>query len=464
MLKKMLWLTAALLSFAIGAADLPNKPNRIFIPADDRGYGDLCCYGQKVIQTPRLDKMAAESMRFTQHYAGSTVCGPSRSCLLTGLHSGHTYLRGNGKLAIRRDPQDIIIARTLKDAGYHTAMIGKSGLACNDQDGKLPNDKGFDHFFGFTSHTDAHWYYPPYLYKNGAKVKYPKNKLHEGDNYSSDLVMDDALRYVEEQKDGPFFLHLAFQIPHASLRAKEEWKAKYRKILNEKLLPERKKHPHYSYEREPKTTFAAMVSCMDDNVGRLLDKLKELGIDKNTLVLFASDNGAMNEGGHKRASFNSSGVLRGGKRDLYEGGIRTPFIAWWPGVVEAGQVSDHISAFWDFAPTACELAGIKNPQPTDGISYVPTLTGKKQQAHKYLYWEFHEQSGKRAVRQGKWKAVMLKTGKLVNPPVELYDLSKDISEKNNIAGKYPEVVSEMKKLFDEAHTPSKIFKLASEKK
>jgi arylsulfatase A-like enzyme len=364
---KIAWLFCLCFGFMVSAAD---KPNIIYILADDLGYGDLGCYGQKVIQTPRLDKMAAEGLRFTQHYSGSTVCGPSRSVMLTGLHTGHVYMRGNGLLQMRLDPHDEIFPRALKKVGYHTALIGKSGMGCNTDDATLLNAKGFDYFFGFTSHTEAHWYYPTYLWRNAEKVAYPNNTLHAGDNYSSENVTAEALKYIEEQKDGPFFLHLAFQIPHASLRAKEEWKAKYRPILKETLLPP-KKHPHYSYEREPKTTFAAMVSYMDHNVGLVLDKLKELGIDDNTLVMFSSDNGAMQEGGHRINSFNSNGDLRGGKRDLYEGGVRTPTIAWWPGTIHGGRTTDHLSAFWDISATMRELAGAEAQADTDGLSLVP---------------------------------------------------------------------------------------------
>ncbi|MBT8044432.1 MAG: arylsulfatase [Verrucomicrobiae bacterium] len=442
------------------------KPNIIYILADDLGYGDLGCYGQKVIQTPRLDQMAAEGMRFTQHYAGSTVCGPSRACMLTGKHTGHTFLRGNGSLQFRPDPDDEIFPKALKKAGYHTAMIGKSGLACNSDDGALPNAKGFDYFYGFTSHTQAHWYFPKYLWRNGKKVIYPNNTLHEGDHYSPDLVMDEALQYIERQKDGPFFLHLAFQIPHASLRAPEEWKAKYRPILKEKPLPKRDKHPHYSYEREPKTTYAAMVSYMDHNVGRLIDHLKALDIDKNTLILFSSDNGAMQEGGHLRESFHSSGGLRGGKRDLYEGGVRTPTIAWWPGKIAPGSVTDHMSAFWDISPTCRELAGAEPQSDTDGLSLVPTLLGKPgQKKHSFLYWEFYERGGKRAIRKDKWKLIYLKTNSLRNPAPELYNLNNDPGEQKNIAPSNPEIVSQLNKLMAQSHTLAdhKSFRLASEK-
>ncbi len=464
----------SILSGAIGCSVAENsqqshksRPNIIYILADDLGYGDLGCYGQKVIQTPRLDKMAKQGLRFTHHYSGSTVCGPSRSCMLTGKHTGHTYLRGNGNLQMRPDPQDAIFPAALKEAGYHTALIGKSGLSCNSDDGGFPNVKGLDYFFGFTSHWNAHWYFPHHLWRNGNKIKYPNNKRHKGDRYSSDLVIDETLRYLEAQKEGPFFLHVAFQLPHASLRAKEEWKAKYRPILKEKPLPQRQNSKHkYSFEREPKTTYAAMVSYMDHNVGRILDKLKELGIEKNTLVIFSSDNGAMQEGGHKRISFNSSGDLRGGKRDMYEGGVRTPTIAWWPGTITSGRQTDHLSAFWDISPTLRELAGAEPQADTDGLSFLPTLLDKKgQKKHRYLYWEFYEAGGKQALRKGKWKLIYLNTVKDQNPKPELYDLETDPAETTNVASGHPEIVSELQKLMNEAHAPSEYpgFKLATEK-
>lgn len=465
--KHLSYLVAALLAVV---AQGQTQPNIIYILADDLGYGDLGCYGQQVIQTPNLDRMADEGIRFTNHYTGSTVCGPSRSCLLEGKHSGNTYVRGNGMLQMREDPHDLIFPRALNEAGYHTALIGKSGLGCNTDDASLLYKKGFDYFFGFTSHTQAHWYFPKYLWRNHhgevTQVQYPNNTLHDGDNYSSELVIEEALAYIEAQQDGPFFLHLALQIPHVSLRAKEEWKAKYRPILNETPLPPRKKHPHYSYEREPKTTFAAMVSYMDYNVGLLLEKLSDLGIAEKTVVMFASDNGAMEEGGHQRASFNSSGELRGGKRDLWDGGIRTPMIAWWPSMIEAGRETDHLSAFWDVSPTLLELAGAKPQEDTDGLSMVPVLLGKGDQgAHDYLYWEFYERGGKRAILKGKWKMILYKTNTDLNPRVELFNCQLDPSEQNNVAAQHPEVVSELQRLMDDAHSPSEHqqFKLAAER-
>lgn len=455
----------ALQSFGF-AESSSDKPNIIYILADDLGYGDLGCYGQTVIKTPHLDRMAAEGLRFTRHYSGSTVCAPSRSSLLQGKHTGHIYVRGNGSVQMRRDPLDPIFPAALQKVGYHTALIGKSGLGCNTDDAALVIDKGFDFFFGYTSHTAAHFYYPDYLWKNTGKVRYPKNTLHGGDHYSSEVVTGEALKYIEEQKEGPFFLHLALQIPHASLRAKEEWKEKYRPILREELLPRSDKHPHYSYEREPRTTFAAMVSYMDHNVGLLLKKLDDLGIAENTLVMFASDNGAMNEGGHQRTSFESSGALRGGKRDLYEGGVRVPMIAWWPGKIEGGRTTDHPSAFWDISPTVRELSGAGVQSDTDGISLVPTLLGKgEQKKHDSFYWEFFEGGGKRSILKGDWKLILFNTNKDDNPRAELYHLGKDPAEKSNLAGKNSGKVAELTTLMDQVRTPSEHpgFKLKSER-
>lgn len=438
------------------AAEAARKPNIIFILADDLGYGDLGCYGQKLIRTPNLDKMAAEGMRFTQHYAGSTVCAPSRCCLLTGLHSGHGWMRGNAQgVKLRPDPQDLTVATLLRRAGYQTAMIGKSGCSANIDDGDHPNTKGFDYFFGFVSHAAAHDYFPPYLYRNGKKIEYPYNQRHEGDSYSGDLFYRDVMNYLDAHKDGPFFLHYSMQMPHASLYAPPESMAEYQGQFDEQPVTGQR---HYRNEPQPKTTYAAMVSRLDWEVGQLLQKLHNLGIAENTLVLFASDNGAMNEGGYDRTWFNSSGQLTGGKRDLTEGGIRVPLIAWWPGKIAAGRTSDHVSAFWDFLPTACELAQTSAPDQTDGISYVPTLLGRAgQNEHAYLYWEFHEQGGKRAVRMGKWKAIQLDVDNNPDGPVAVYDLDADSAEKTDLSAEQGEIVQRARRIFREAHSPSPLF-------
>ena len=437
------------------------RPNMIYILADDLGYGDLGCYGQRHFETPHIDRMAAEGMRFTQHYAGSTVCAPSRACLLTGQHTGHVYQRANGQTAFREDPQDVCLAAVLKQGGYHTAMIGKSGLSCNSDDGALPNRKGFDHFFGYTSHLLAHRYYPPFLWRNGSRVDLAGNEGTEGEQYSGDLFLAEAIDYLEQRAEdpAPFFLHLSLQQPHADLSVPQEWRSRYLGKFEERPG----KPGGYRAEPNPKATFAAMVAYLDDSVGQVLRKLEEKGMRENTLVLFSSDNGAMSEGGWSRKHFNSSGPLRGGKRDLYEGGIRVPFIAWWPGVVEAGAESEHLSAFWDFAPTACELAGAPCPEKTDGVSFAPTLTGSGHQtAHQYLYWEFHELGGKQAVRWGDWKGVRLRVNRDLDGPLALYNLRTDLGESEDVAAEHPEVVARLRGMMTEAHTPGERFRFRGE--
>jgi arylsulfatase A len=442
-----------------GAISNAAPPNIIFILADDLGYGDLSCYGQQNFATPRLDQMAAEGLRFTQHYAGSTVCAPSRACLLAGQHTGHVYQRANGNIAFRTDPQDITIARLLKDAGYHTALIGKSGLSCRTPNGRHPNDKGFDHFFGFVSHGAAHRHYPRTLWRNGERVRYADNQGKEGAHYATDLFLADALTYLDERAAAgqPFFLHLSFTPPHADLAVPAKWRDPFVGKFDETPFPGN----HYRAESHPKATFAGMVTCVDDAVGQVLDRLRERGLAENTLVLFASDNGAMNEGGWNRDDFRSSGPLRGGKRDMYEGGIRTPLIAWWPSRVAAGGVTDHVSAFWDFAPTACELAGRAAPDDSDGISYVPTLLGREpdQPQHEYLYWEFYEQGGKQAVRQGDWKAVRLNALTPDDAVVELYNLETDLGEQTNVAREHPDIVERLTAAMRAAHVDSDQFKM-----
>jgi arylsulfatase A-like enzyme len=430
------------------------------ILADDLGYGDLGCYGQRFFHTPRLDKMAAEGMRFTQHYAGSTVCAPSRACLLTGQHTGHVYQRANGPYQLRRDPHDVTIARRLKDAGYQTALIGKSGLSSNSDDGRLPNDKGFDYFFGFTSHQAAHRYYPEWLWRNGRRVAYPGNHGKEGDVYSGDIFLQETLAWLEAHRDGPFFLHLALQQPHADLNVPTLWRESFVGKFDETPHPDN----HYRGESHPKATFAGMVAYLDDSVGRVLDKLRELGIAERTLVIFSSDNGAMSEGGWDRRYFHSCGPLRGGKRDMYEGGIRVPAIAWWPGTVRPGSVTDHVSAFWDFTPTACEAAGIEPPHDSDGISYLPTLAGRgEQRDHDYLYWEFYEQGGKQAVRWRNWKGIRLNVGSDPEAPIELYNLENDLAETTNVADQHVNVARQIETMMREAHSEWEIMSFAAKR-
>jgi arylsulfatase A-like enzyme len=428
------------------------KPNIIFILADDLGYGDLGCFGQKRIKTPHLDNMAEEGMRLTQHYAGSTVCAPSRCVLMTGLHTGHCLVRGNARVPLR--PSDITVAELLKQAGYKTGIIGKWGLGEPDSTG-IPNRQGFDYWFGYLNQRHAHNYYPAYLWRNEEKVQL-KNQVRDVNppggvatkrvEYSHDLFAEEALAFVERSKDGPFFLYLAFTIPHANNEAgREGMEVPDYGIYKDRDWP------------EPQKGHAAMITRMDGDIGKLFAKLKELGIDDNTFVFFSSDNGPHREGGNNPDFNDSNGPLRGIKRDLYEGGIRVPTLARWPGKIKPGSVTDHISGFWDFLPTCAELAGFEPPKDIDGISMLPALLGKpeKQKQHEYIYWEFHEQGKKQAVRMGDFKGVRLNAAKNPDGPIELYKLKTDIGEKNNIADKHPDVVAKIEQYMKQARVPSK---------
>ncbi len=439
------------------------KPNVIYILADDLGYGDLSCYGQKKIKTPNVDKLAAEGMKFTKHHSGSTVCAPSRSCLLTGQHTGHTEVRGNGQFQLSEGT--VTVGHIMQKAGYHTAMIGKAGTGCNCEVGQV-NKMGFDYFYGFLSHKAAHSYFPDKVYRNSEEVVFPNNgglKTYAGDTYIHDEFLKEVKKYITDHKDEPFFLNYSALLPHAQLYAPEKSKEPYKGMFKE--VPYTGKS--YSHCEDPKTTFAGMVNRLDWEVGEIMQHLKDLGLDENTLVIFASDNGPHSAGGHDHKRFDSNGDLRGQKRDLYEGGVNVPMIVRWPGKVKNGTTSDHVSAFWDFLPTMCDLIKVDAPKNTDGISFLPTILGKKdeQKQHEYLYWEFYEKGGKVAVLKDGWKAVKLKA-KLEDLPLELYNLNKDPEEKNNVAEKYPEKVKELATIMKEAHTksPYKQFRLFHEKK
>jgi arylsulfatase A-like enzyme len=433
----------------------PRKPNIIFILADDLGYGDLGCYGQTRIKTPNIDRLATEGVRFTSCYAGSTVCAPSRCALMTGLHTGHAFIRGNAKVALR--PEDVTVAEVLKGAGYHTALIGKWGLG-NEHTTGVPQKKGFDEFVGYLDQTHAHDYYPEYLWRYDPVHGFDdKEMLLENQGgfkrrYSHDIFSYAALNFIRINKPEhinhyrPFFLYLAYTIPHAN---NEET----RRSGNGMEVPS---DAPYSGEAwpQPEKNYAAMITRMDTDVGRILDLLKELKIDDNTIIFFSSDNGAQKEGGNDPKFFQSSGSLRGIKRDLYEGGIRTPMIARWPRKIEPGRVSDQVWAFWDFLPTVAEVAGVKTPAILDGISMLPALLGKTQtNQHAFLYWEFHEGGFKQAVRMGDWKAVRLRP----DSPLELYDLKSDLGEKTNVAAAHPEVVAKIEEYLKTARTDSPEF-------
>ncbi len=432
------------------------RPNIIFILADDLGYGDVGCFGQKTIQTLNIDRLADEGMRFTDHYAGSTVCAPSRCCLMTGLHSGHALIRGNARVPLR--PSDVTVAGLLKQAGYATGIIGKWGLGEAESTG-IPNKQGFDYWFGYLNQRHAHNYYPKYLWRNEQKVELENEVTHiiEGTDrspggvatkrveYSHDLFAEEALRFVEKNRDNPFFLYLAFTIPHANNEA------------GDKGMEVPSYGPYTDRDWPgPQKGHAAMITRMDGDIGRLMAKIKALGLDENTFVFFSSDNGPHKEGGGDPAFFKSAGPLRGYKRALYEGGIRVPAIAHWPGKIKPGSVTDHISAFWDFLPTCCDLADIKTPEGIDGISMLPTLLGQgsRQKKHEFLYWEFHEQGKRQAVRMGDFKGIRQNVQKNPNGPVELYYLKNDIGEQNNVAKQHPQIVAKIEDIMRSARTPS----------
>ena len=436
-------MTASLRAAAMDPpASATGRPNIIFILADDLGYGDLGCYGQERIRTPCIDRMAAEGMRFTQHYSGSTVCAPSRCTLMTGMHTGHAAIRDNegGFGAKPLGPSDVTVAQVLKQAGYATAVIGKWDMAGPSARG-IPNQHGFDYSFGYLHSSRAHNHHPDYLWRNGQKVILDGNQNGQGTQYSHDLFTQEALEYIEQERCLPFFLYLAYTLPHAELTVPEDSLKPYRGTFPEEPFETKSswewRPGRYRPQGSPKAAFAGMVSRLDRDVGRLLTALEEQGLDRDTLVILAGDNGPHREGGATPQFFGSSGPLRGLKRDLYEGGIRVPFIARWPGKIEPDSTADHISAFWDFLPTCAELAGADVPEGIDGLSMVPTLLGQadRQERHESLYWEFKE---KRAVRMGNWKAVRLggEDGKL-----ELYNLGNDIAEEHDLSEQHPEIIA-----------------------
>ena len=413
------------------------KPNLIFVLADDLGYGDLGCYGQKQVQTPNLDRMAAEGTMFTSAYAGSTVCAPSRCCLFTGLHTGHGQMRGNRPTWLRR--QDFTMGEMLKRAGYRTAVFGKWSLGVLGTEG-YPNEKGIDEWFGYFSQGHAHTYYPQVLLHNRRAVELRENWSGKPKVYAHDLFTERALEMVDKSGEDPFFMHLAYTIPHANNEMG-------RALGNGMEVPEDAPYSSKPWPQVEKN-FAAMVTRMDRDMGRLFEALKRKGIDENTLVIFTSDNGPHREGGHDPDYFDSNGRVKGIKRDLYEGGIRVPAIARWPGKTPQGRKSDFPWAFWDVMPTFAELAGTAAPAGLDGQSIVPALMGRQQRPHEFLYWEFHEGGSKQAVRHGDWKAVRNR----LKAPLELYDLSKDVGETENVAGANPGVVARIEKYLETART------------
>lgn len=431
------------------------QPNIVFIMADDLGYGDVSCYGQSKFSTPRIDSLAQQGMKFTQMYAGTTVCAPSRCCLMTGVHSGHAYIRGNKAAEPFGDspiPADAVtLTQVLKDAGYSVGVFGKWGLGAVGNVGD-PNKHGVDRFFGYYSQMEAHNYYPPRLHDNGVQIDL------DGKTYSHDLIVDKALEFIRANKDKPFFCYMPVTIPHAAMQVPEPYMTPWRKKFPEfeKVLG---RYTYKTVVRNPVAAFPAMVTRLDDTVGQVLDLLKELGLEEDTIVIFTSDNGPHHEGGHRPDFFNSSGAVRGLKRDLYDGGIREPFVIQWKGKIQPGVETDHVAAFWDILPTFAELAGAKTPDNLDGISLVPTLLGApdSQKSHEYLYWEFHEMGGKRAIRFGDFKAVQNDMNKKPRGKIEIYNIVKDPKELNNLADKRPDLVQKARKILNSARTSNPVW-------
>tara|TARA_R110002049_G_scaffold285698_2_gene466826 strand:- start:36791 stop:38095 length:1305 start_codon:yes stop_codon:yes gene_type:complete len=425
--------------------------------ADDAGIGDFGCYGGKIIHTPNVDRMARDGLRFTQHYSGSTVCAPSRSVLMTGQHTGHTRVRGNGRGHLLKE--DVTVAELMKDAGYVTGAAGKWGLGSATDEG-APWDQGFDLFFGYLDQRNAHHYYPEFLWRSGVKETFPGNPTKRT-HYSHDLFTQEALAFIRRHHREPFFLYMPYTVPHVDLDVPDDSKAPYLGKLEPETPYGTPGGQHYRHEKHPHATFAGMISRLDGDVGKILQLLDELQISENTLVFFTSDNGATSAGGADPHFFDSNGPYRGVKRDLYEGGIITPMIARWPGKIAAGSTTDHLSGFQDFLPTMVELVGGKMPENIDGISMLPTLMGNtdEQKKHDYLYWEFGELGSMRALRHGKWKLVQRDLKKKQSLPVELYNLQKDPAETTDLAENNTKVLKRLTKIMDSARTTNEVFPL-----
>lgn len=476
---------ASITALAGGKTEVKAKPNVIYILMDDLGYGDLQCFGQQKIETPNIDALRASGMKFTQHYSGSPVSGPSRCVLMTGLHSGHTQIRGNDEVAERGDvwshdsmyvhPElegqiplkagTMTIGRMMQNAGYTTACIGKWGLGYPGSEG-LPGKQGFDFFFGYNCQRMAHTYYPPFLWRNEEHISLGndpldpwKTKLDEGADprdersydkfvqkqYANDVMYDELMNYVDRNKDTSFFLMWTTPLPHVSLQAPERWVKYYVEKFGdeEPYLGQKAYYPC----RYPHATYAAMISYFDEQVGKMIEKLKAEGIYENTIIVFTSDNGPTFNGGSDSPWFNSGGIFKSeqgwGKCSVHEGGIRVPMVVSWSGKIKAGSESEHICAFQDVMPTLAEVAGIGAPEG-DGISFLPSLLGKdkKQKKHDFLYFEYPESGGSRAIRKGDWK-LMVTNIKKGPQKVQLFDLSKDIQELNDMAEQNPALVKEL---------------------
>ncbi|MEX1137256.1 MAG: arylsulfatase [Balneolales bacterium] len=478
------------------------KPNIIYIFADDLGYGELGTYGQQKIETPNIDALAQNGMKFTNHYAGSPVCAPSRYMLLTGKHPGNAYIRSNadriipesvnydaydnryeaalehpeveGQISMRSS--SVTMAEVLKDAGYVTGAVGKWGNGGPSTEGH-PNKQGFDFFYGYLDQWLAHTYYPTHLWKNDQRVMLDNelvnphqelseeldpydpesyDRFHNQPSYSAEMMQKETLQFIEDNREDPFFLYLPTPIPHVSVQAPQRWVDYYlEKFGNDE-------EPYlgdgYVPVRYPHATYAAMISYMDEQVGEIIEHLKDQGIYDNTLIMFSSDNGPASNGGADPDFFDSAAPFKGGagwgKGYVTEGGIRVPMIVTWEGHIEAGRTTDHISALWDIMPTFSELAGITPPEDIDGISFLPILKGDEngQKQHEYLYWEFPAYGGQQAVRMGKWKGIRKNIISEANLDIELYDLNADMREQNNVADQYPEILNEVKYIMNNERT------------
>ena len=445
---------AALLQPSEAAGAPARPPNIIYLLADDLGYGDVGVYGQKLIQTPRLDRMAREGMRFSQHYAGAPSCHPSRCVLFTGKHGGHARIRANCKLPLL--PEDVTVAQVLKGAGYATGGVGKWALGLEGSTG-APERKGMDAFFGYLDQTHAHTHYPDHLWRNGRRVEIAENQNGQRRAYSHDLFVQDALDFIRRNRDRPFFFYGAFTLPHAEVAAPEDAVAAYRGRWPEPNTFAGSRT--YSPQTQPRAVRAAMISRLDRDVGRILDLLDELKLAENTLVLFTSDNGPITAGGQDPEFFDSNGPLRDLKFKLYEGGIRVPLIARWPGRVPAGAEAALVSDFADMFPTFAELAGARAPAGLDGVSLVPTLTGQpsRQAKRDHHYWEAAPQQ---AVRRGDWKVYRAAPDR----PIELYNLADDIGETRNVAAVHPEIAAQLERLLTTARTDAPDFPLQPKKR
>lgn len=463
-------------------------PNIIFIVADDLGYGDLSCYGQSQLKTPNIDRLAAEGIRFTQHYAGATVCAPSRASLLTGKQPGRSSVRGNQPPGQLIRDGETTIPEALKTAGYQSAVVGKWGIG-HPPTPMDPLRNGFDEYYGYINMWHAHNFYPEFLYKNAEKIKlegnvtdwsfdYSKNHpdgmpegtgvAKEKKTYVLDEFEKETMSFIEKNQSHPFFLYLALNMPHANNEAGyylQDGMEVPMTMLDGELVSDYGKYSNESWPN-PEKGFARMMELIDNTVGHIEAKIKELGLAENTIIIFTSDNGPHQEGGHKVDFFDSNGPLRGAKRDLYEGGVRVPLIVKWPGKIKPGTTTDHPCAFWDILPTFCDMAGIEPPSEIDGISFLPTLLGNdiEQKKHDYLYWEFYELGGRQAVRENNWKYIKLNVRDSTKAVVkELYDLSKDLGETNNIIDQHPEIVERLERWMREAHSEHELISLFSMK-